>query len=149
MKTCPHCGKSVPDYATHCKYCDEPIPGFQPSSGAESVALECPACGASLNYDTTSTVVICAYCGNRVVVPSRAVEPAPNTAVKQEQALPLSAQVQELLDQGRTDAAVALLRQRLSIQQPAAEQLLEILLSGQANDVRRLFYNFEHGIYHS
>ena len=70
MKTCPHCGKSVPDYTTRCKYCDEPIPIFQPVSSAESVALVCPSCGASLDYDTTSTVVSCAYCGNRVVVPA-------------------------------------------------------------------------------
>ncbi|MGB8213705.1 MAG: zinc ribbon domain-containing protein [Anaerolineales bacterium] len=148
MKTCPHCGKSVPDYATRCKYCDEPIPIFQPVSSAESVALVCPSCGASLDYDTTSTVVSCAYCGNRVVVPARAVEHVPDSPMD-EQSLPLTARIQHLVDQGRTDAAVDLIRHLLSIQKPEAEQLLEILLSGQAPDVQRLFYNFEHGIYHS
>ena len=83
-----------------------------------------------------------------MVVHSRAVEPAPNLPVEK-QAVPLLTQIQQLLNDGRTDAAVALLRQRLAIQQPQAEQLLEILLSGETRDVSRLFYNFEHGIYHA
>ena len=125
MKTCPHCKKSIPEDAATCPYCGENIPMVQPIPGAGSVALTCPTCGGSLQYDGVSPTLHCMYCGNDILVASQ-VAPKP----LQDQNEAFSEQVRLLVELGETDQAVELLCQHLSIPPANAKEVVALFEAG-------------------
>jgi DNA-directed RNA polymerase subunit RPC12/RpoP len=139
MKTCPECGKNVPDHATTCKYCGHEIPESPqmtttPSSVPDSnspYALQCPACGAALSYTEENAPVKCPYCGNAVVLPhtaDQARQPATGPT--------LSQKVEQLLAAGRTTDAIRLLRDEAFLQVSEAESLIDRIEAGHSGSVR-------------
>ena len=137
MKICPTCGKSVPDYATKCKYCDNEIPDNQPTLGESNTALTCPTCGANLPYHGDSPSVSCAYCGNTIMIAREAApssEPQEPQVVDGDSSMPLSQKLYRLMEANNTEFAVELLRRHLSIPREDAEVLVEFFEPGQSSD---------------
>ena len=130
MKTCPNCGKSVPDYAAKCKYCEDDIHTKQPIPTAISIALTCPSCGATLELNSVSPTVRCAYCGNNIVVASQAVTQTQHPAPLEEQHGAFPEKVRLLVEAGESDQAVELLCQELSIPIAVAKGVVGIFESG-------------------
>ena len=145
MKTCPSCGKQVPDYATKCKYCDEEIPANQPTSGAPNSALICPSCGASFPYTGGSPTVSCTYCGNTIIVasePEARPEPQEPQVQDGDNSLPLSQKLYQLMKANDTEFAVELLRRHLSIPREDAEVLVEFFEPGQSSDGAQILRDY-------
>jgi predicted RNA-binding Zn-ribbon protein involved in translation (DUF1610 family) len=137
MKPCPHCGKSLPDYATKCRYCDTSLAASTVKTGPSSLEVsQCPSCGAPVDYPAAGQTLHCPYCGNTLVVPpEQRQQSAPAADFNTPAPGSLTTLVAQAVQQGQHDKAVELLRTWAYLSQKEAEDLANRIASGKYGDV--------------
>ena len=136
MKQCPQCGKSLPDYATKCRYCDTVLTASTFTTGPSSLEVsQCPSCGAPVDYPAAGQSFQCPYCGNTLVGPPE--QRQQNAPVPDSTPAPgsLTTLVAQSVQEGQHDKAVELLRTWAYLSQKEAEDLVNRIASGKYGDV--------------
>ncbi|MDR3573118.1 MAG: hypothetical protein P4L50_04615 [Anaerolineaceae bacterium] len=137
MKRCPHCGKSLPDYASKCKYCETPLKDVSEEAPETSLeVLQCPACGAPIRYEGEDESCQCPYCRNTVVMPAGMRKQAQTAVSSARESFSLSDEVEQSLQEGLHDKAIELLRNWGSLRLDEAEDLVDRIESGEYGEVR-------------
>ena len=93
-------------------------------SATEPTLLNCPTCGAPLDFDGLHPVVRCKFCGNTSVLP------AALTAQTQESSSILE-EINRLVSSGSLDAAVAHYRSLFEVNDEEARQAVDALSAGR------------------
>jgi outer membrane protein assembly factor BamB/uncharacterized Zn finger protein (UPF0148 family) len=95
-------------------------------------SLNCPACGAPLDYDGTSAVVRCKFCQNVVVLDALKVKPKPEVDLKEHTRIPDD--IIELVRSGNKLEAIKRYREHYDVSLARARHAIEQIEAGNLLD---------------
>jgi ribosomal protein L7/L12/DNA-binding beta-propeller fold protein YncE len=107
-------------------------------------ALQCPKCGAPLEYRGTAPTVECLFCGTDVIVPealrqAAASPPAATSQFDPQQIQAMLAEVSALVGEGQKIEAIKRLRAVLDIGLKQAKEMVEQIEAGQPVEASQIY----------
>lgn len=83
--------------------------------------LKCPACGAPLDYDGSSSVIRCKFCGNRSLVPGATPSAGSSTGLSS---------IRQLISDGNIDEAISQFSQMFHVDEAEARDAVQAIQDG-------------------